>query len=143
MVRRFSLLVIGCVLVSVPCSAQDKATIEKQQEKFTRALSVGDMTALGGIYAEDAYLLPPGADMVRGRSAIQEFWTQARGDIGALRLTTLDVKPLGTETAREIGTFVIRGSGPQSQDVSGKYVSIWQKFAEDWKLATYIWNLNE
>jgi ketosteroid isomerase-like protein len=26
------------------------------------------------LYTEDAYLLPPQADLMRGRAAIQQFW---------------------------------------------------------------------
>jgi ketosteroid isomerase-like protein len=29
------------------------------------------------MYTEDAYLLPSGGEMVKGRAAIQAFWTKA------------------------------------------------------------------
>jgi ketosteroid isomerase-like protein len=39
-----------------------------------RPFARGDAAALAGMYTEDASLLPPGAEMIRGRAAIQAFW---------------------------------------------------------------------
>jgi ketosteroid isomerase-like protein len=94
------------------------------------------------MYTEDAYLLPPSADFMRGRDDIQAFWKVASDQAGELKLTTLDVKPLGTEAAREIGTFTLKTKG-QPQETVGKYVVVWQKVGADWKLATDIWNTNK
>ena len=60
--------------------------------------------------------------------------------VGDPKLTTLDVKPLGPSAAREIGTFNLKTKGPRPQEVSGKYVVVWEKVGNDWKLATDIWN---
>jgi ketosteroid isomerase-like protein len=54
--------------------------------------------------------------------------------------TTVEVKSLGTEAAQEIGTFSFRTMGSQPQEITGKYVVIWEKVVSDWKLATDIWN---
>ena len=42
--------------------------------------------------------------------------------------------------AREMGTFSLKTRGPRPQEVSGKYVVVWEKVGNDWKLATEIWN---
>jgi uncharacterized protein (TIGR02246 family) len=59
-----------CVL-AVPALAQDKASIEKLNDAFTAAFAKGDAAALASMYAEDATLLPAGAEMVKGRAGIQ------------------------------------------------------------------------
>ena len=64
----------------------------------------------------------------------------AGAQVGDLKLTAIDVKPLGSDAAREVGTFALKTKGSQPQDLSGKYVVIWQKVGTDWKLATDIWN---
>jgi ketosteroid isomerase-like protein len=56
------------------------------------------------------------------------------------QLTTLDVKPLGPSAAREIGTFSLKTKGPTPQEVTGKYVVVWEKVGPDWRLAADIWN---
>jgi ketosteroid isomerase-like protein len=92
------------------------------------------------MYTEDAYLLPARSEMAKGRGNVQVFWTKAGEAIGEMKLTTVDVKPLGPDAAREIGTFLLMTKGQQPQQVTGKYVVVWQKVGSDWKLATDIWN---
>jgi ketosteroid isomerase-like protein len=50
-----------------------KATIQKLNDEWTAAFDKGDAAAVAAIYAPDAYVLPPGGDMVKGRSAIEVF----------------------------------------------------------------------
>ncbi|SDF00966.1 nuclear transport factor 2 family protein [Bradyrhizobium brasilense] len=60
--------------------------------------------------------------------------------VGDLKLTTVEVKPLGASAAREIGTYSLKTKGSTPQEASGKYVVVWEKVANDWKLGTDIWN---
>jgi ketosteroid isomerase-like protein len=60
--------------------------------------------------------------------------------LGDISLSTVNVKPLGPDSAREIGTFSLMTKGQQPQQMTGKYVVVWQKVGSDWKLATDIWN---
>jgi uncharacterized protein (TIGR02246 family) len=134
---------LGFVSMTSAAFGQDKATIDKLNESFMAAFQKGDTAAIGQMYAEDAYLLPSGGEMVRGRAAIQAFWTKAAEGIGDFKLTTVDVKPLGNDAAREIGTFTLKTKGQPPQEVAGKYVVVWQKVGGDWKLATDIWNTDK
>jgi uncharacterized protein (TIGR02246 family) len=140
---RLSTLAVACLLLAAPAAAQDKATIDKLNEAFVAAFNKGDFAGVGALYTEDASLLPPGSPMVKGRSNIQAFWTQAGQAVGDVELTAVDVKPLGPDAAREIGTFSLMTKGQQSQQVVGKYVVVWQKVGSDWKLATDIWNTDK
>ena len=134
---------IAALLIAMPAFAQDKTTIDKLNAEFMAAFAKGDMAAIGQMYTEDAYLLPPDTETVKGRAAIQTFWTNAAAAIGDLKLTTVDVKPLGSDAAREIGTFTLKTKGDKPQEVAGKYVVIWEKAAAQWKLATDIWNMDK
>ena len=138
-----ALLVVVCLCVPVPALAQDKATIQSLNDKFAQAFNKGDAAGVAALYTAEAVILPPGAEMMKGRSAIQAFWKGATEQLGDGKLTTVDVKPLGSESAQEIGTFTFRTKGPQPQEVTGKYVVIWEKVGGDWKLATDIWNTNK
>lgn len=128
------------MLLATAAPAQDRATIERLNEAFSAAFRQGDMAAVSGMYTED--LLPHGAEMVRGRSAIQTFWTKTAEAIADAKITTIDVKPLGPEAAREIGTFLLKTRGAPPQEIAGKYVVVWRKVGDEWKLATDIWNMN-
>ena len=136
-------LVIAFVLASIgPASAQ-KAEIEAANAKLTEFFSKGDFAGIASLYTADAIALPPGSAMVEGRAAIEAMWKGMAEQVSGPKLTTLDVKPLGPSAAREIGTFSLKTKGPTPQEVSGKYVVVWEKVGNDWKLATDIWNDGE
>ena len=50
--------------------------IQKLDDKFAAAFNKGDAAAVAAMYTEDAYVLPPGADIVKGRNAIEALWRQ-------------------------------------------------------------------
>jgi len=115
--RRIAIVIALVAGMSAPVSAQ-KAEIE----------------------AANATAFPPGAPMVKGAPAIGDMWKGMAQQVGDPKLTTLDVKPLGPSAAREIGTFSLMTKAAKPQEVTGKYVVVWEKIGNDWKLATDIWN---
>jgi len=78
--------------------------------------------------------------MVKGRAAIAVMWKDMAEQVSDPKLTTLDVKSLGPSAAREIGTFSLKSKGPKPQEITGKYLVIWEKIGNEWKLAADIWN---
>ena len=136
-------MIIGCLSLSAPALAQSKATIEKLNDAWTAAFNKGDAAAVAALYTEDAYVLPPGSAMVKGRPAIEAFWRQAAQQMTDAKLTTVDVLPLGRSAAREIGTVTLKTKSQPAQEVVGKYVVVWRKIGRDWKLATDIWNTDK
>jgi uncharacterized protein (TIGR02246 family) len=136
-------LVGSLTLAVTPAFAQDKATIQKLNDAWAAAFNKGDTAAVAALYAEDAFVLPPGADMIKGRAAIEAFWRQAVQQFGEARLTTLDVLPLGPSAAREIGTVSLRTKSQPTEEIVGKYAVVWRKLGGHWKLATDIWNTNK
>ena len=135
--------IIGCLSVGSPALAQNKAPIEKLNDVWTAAFNKGDAAAGAALYTEDAYVLPPGSAMVKGRAAIEAFWRQAAQQMSDAKLTTIDVLPLGRSAAREIGTVTLKTKSQPPQEVVGKYVVVWRKIGRDWKLATDIWNTDK
>jgi ketosteroid isomerase-like protein len=103
----------------------------------------GERAAVAAMYAEAAYVLPPGADIVKGLVAFEAFWKGAVGQLGDGKLTTIDLLPLGRTAAREIGTVTLRTKAQPPQEIVGKYLVVWRKIGRDWKLATDIWNTNK
>ena len=140
MLRPILLAMAFVAIAASAAEAQDKASIDKLNEAWTAALNKGDAAAVAAMYAEDATLLPEGSEMVKGRAGIQKFWQEAAQQVGDFTLKAIDVKALGDGVGREIGTFTARTKGAQPQDLTGKYVVIWQRVGSDWKLATDIWN---
>jgi uncharacterized protein (TIGR02246 family) len=140
MIMRSIALVIAFVIsLTAPASAQ-KAEIEAANTKFMEMFNKGDFSGVASLYTTDATVLPPGSAMVQGRTAIEVMWKGMAEQVGDPKLTTVDVKPLGPSAAREIGTFALKTKGATPQEVTGKYVVVWEKVGNDWKLATDIWN---
>jgi len=140
---RLALLSLCLALGIAPALAQDKATIEKLNSAWMAAFDKGDAAAVAAMYTEDAYVLPPGGEMVKGRAAIETFWRQAAQQMTDAKLTIVDLLPLGTEAAREIGTVTLKTKSQPPQEIAGKYVVVWRKLGGDWKLAADIWNSNK
>jgi len=129
-------LVIGLM---TPAFAQ-KAEVEAVNARWTEFFNKGEFAGVASLYTEDATAFPPGSGMVKGRPAIAAMWKGMAEQVADPKLTTLDVKPLGPSAAREIGTFSLKTKGPEPKEISGKYVVVWEKIGNDWKLAADIWN---
>jgi uncharacterized protein (TIGR02246 family) len=137
--RRIVLVVAFLAGLTAPAFAQ-KAAIEAVNAKWTEFFNKGDFAGVASLYTEDATAFPPGSGMVKGRTAIGAMWKGMADKVGDPKLTVLDVKRLGPSAAREIGTFSLKTKGPTPQEVTGKYVVVWEKVGKDWKLAADIWN---
>ena len=131
--------VVGLI---APASAQ-KAEIEAVNAKWIEFFNKGDFAGVASLYTTDATAFPQGSPMVQGGAAIGAMFKSMAEKVGDPKLTTLDVKSLGPNAAREIGTFSFKTKAPSPQEVIGKYVVVWEKVGNDWKLASYIWNENE
>lgn len=137
--RSIPLVIAFVISLTAPASAQ-KAEIEAINTKFMEFFNKGDFSGIASLYTTDATALPPGSAMVQGRPAIEVMWKGMAEQVGDPKLTTVDVKPLGPSAAREIGTFALKTKGATPQEVTGKYVVVWEKIGNDWKLSTDIWN---
>jgi uncharacterized protein (TIGR02246 family) len=137
--RRIALVIAFVVGLIAPASAQ-KAEIEAVNAKWTEFFNKGDFAGIASLYTTDATAFPPGSAMVQGGAAIGAMWKSMAEQVSDPKLTTLDVKPLGPSAAREIGTVSLKTKGPTPQEVNAKYLVVWEKVGNDWKLAADIWN---
>ena len=133
-------LVFALTLGLIAPAFAQKAEIDAVNQKWLEFFNKGDFEGVASLYTADAFAFPPGSAMVQGRNAIGAMWKDVASHISEPKLTTLDVKPLGPSAAREIGTFSAKTREPTPQEVSGKYVVVWEKIGGDWKLAADIWN---
>jgi uncharacterized protein (TIGR02246 family) len=137
--RRIAVVIAFLAGLVAPAVGQ-KAEIEAMNAKWIELFNKGDFDGIASLYTDDATALPPGSGMVKGRAAVGAMWKGMAEQVSDPKLATLDVKPLGPSAAREIGTFSLKTKGPTPQEVTGKYVVVWEKVGTDWKLATDIWN---
>jgi ketosteroid isomerase-like protein len=103
-------------------------------------IAKGNVGALEQVYTADARVLPPGAELVSGRPAIQQFWAGAMKGLGLRRavLVTVDAIPAGDGVV-EIGRADLETAGG---GLSVKYVVFWRQEGGRWKWHVDIWNPN-
>jgi uncharacterized protein (TIGR02246 family) len=147
MARRIMIRVVSPVLIliatAMPAMAQSIKTIQKLEDQLSAAINKGDAAAVAAMYTDDAFVLPAGAPMVHGTTDIQAFWGQAMQQLGDIKCTTADVKPLGRNGAREIGNCTYKTKGAAPGDGALKYVIVWQKIDGQWKMNTDIGNMDK
>jgi uncharacterized protein (TIGR02246 family) len=138
---KLPLLCTALLLFPAAVLAQDaKAGVTAGSQAWEAGWNAGDAAAIAALYAEDAVIMPPGSEMVKGREAIQAFWQAAieaaPGETSTLE--TLEVHSHG-DMAVEIGTYANTGPGGEHVD-HGKYVAVWMKIDGSWKLVRDIFN---
>ena len=120
-----------------------RADIETVNREIGKAFSRGDAAAIAAFYTDDAVVMPPNSQMIKGRKAIEEFWKGAMGmGVRSIQLDTLDVQS-GTDLAYEIcnATMIIQPQGGKAATDTVKYVVVWKRQPDSsWKLAADIWN---
>jgi uncharacterized protein (TIGR02246 family) len=137
--RGIGLATAFVVALTAPAFAQ-KAEIEAANAKWMEFFNKDDFAGVASLYTAYATAFPRGSPMVQGRDAIGAMWKGIAEKVTDPKVTTLDVKSLGPAAAREIGTFSLKTKGPTPEEVTGKYVVVWEKVGSDWKLAAHIWN---
>ena len=137
---RFTLLALCFGLLITPALAQTTAQIQKLNDQWIVAFNKGDAAAVAAMYTIDAYVLPAHGEMVKGRPAIEAFWKQHMSSATIDKIMTVDVKPLGGNAAREIGTATLKTKAQPPRTFVIKYAVVWQKEGGQWKLLQDIWN---
>jgi uncharacterized protein (TIGR02246 family) len=136
-------IVAGAVALAPGVSAQKdlRGTIEAQNKRFVAAVAKADVTAIGGLYTDDAQALPPNGDVVKGRAAIQQMWKAVfDSGVAGASLETADVEADGS-LAYETGRYEMKLKDGKVAD-RGKYVVVWKRTGSDWRIHRDIWNTN-
>jgi uncharacterized protein (TIGR02246 family) len=120
-----------------------REAITAVNKKFEEAAIKKDAAAIAALYTEDAVVLPPDAPMARGKAAIQELWGAVIGGMGlkSVKLETVDME-VASDSACEVGqaTLELAPEGGATTTAKAKYVVVWKKTGDGWKLHRDIWN---
>jgi uncharacterized protein (TIGR02246 family) len=121
-----------------------RRAIDESSRRFEDAYNRGDAAGAARLfYTSDAVILPPGAEMIRGREKIAEFWAAAarapETGVKRLEVSTLELEPLG-DAAYEIGHATLTLVG--GQRVTPRYVVVWKQEDGIWGRHVDIWNLH-
>ena len=121
----------------------DEGAIAGTRASFVAALCGGDASAASAVYAHDAQLLAPSAELVAGREAIADFWRAGLdAGIAGVELEELTVKG-GESVAWEIGRYALRLEPADGTPVvdRGKYLLVHERQDDgSWRWAVEMFN---
>ena len=108
-------------------------------DQFMAAFNSGDAAGVAALSTDQGQLLPPNADFMVGKEAIQAFWQGAMDmGIAAAKIEILEVEGHG-DTAIEVSKYTLHAQGGEELD-AGKFIVIWKRVGGEWKLHRDIFN---
>jgi ketosteroid isomerase-like protein len=110
--------------------------------QFSGYIMASNYAQIGKSYTEDARIFPTNKDIIQGRESIIDYWTMPEGSrISYHKVTPIEIKIWGDE-AYDYGYYegvTTRVTGEKTS-WRGKYVIVWRKTNEEWKIHLDIWN---
>ena len=120
--------------------------IAKATAALVTALEHGSAHSAGELYADDATLLAPGGEPIRGRTSIEAYWaTGIRLGLSALAFERYVLKALGGQAVvagRYTISIVSEAAGPVAEH--GTYLVLYRQVAEgSWRRDIEIFRADE
>jgi uncharacterized protein (TIGR02246 family) len=108
---------------------------------FAAAFNEQDAVKVAAFYTEDAVLMPPNMAMVKGRRDIEAYYRKGFSQSGGtMKLNPFESSIAGT-LAIEAGGSTMSGTvGGAARTDAGKYVVIYRRVKNEWKIAFDIFN---
>ena len=121
---------------------KDIDQILKQSSAFSAAYMAGDYDVMVAIYTTDGKIMPNGTPIIEGHENIKARWILPAGDqVTQHKSTPVEIRITGN-IAYDFGYYegeTVKSSG-ERQTWKGKYVIIWRKENNTWRMYVDIWN---
>lgn len=119
------------------------AEVSKMGDEFAASLNAKDVARATALYTEDAVLLPPNGEPMRGLAAIEACWKQlleqGLSEVKSHSVASSCSGDLGFETGEFELTIRVPG-GPVIKD-RGKYLNVLKKGSDGrWRTTYDMWN---
>jgi len=115
--------------------------LDKLAKEFVVAFNAKDAAKVVSFYAEDAVLMPPNQPMAKGRASIEAAWKGVfKEGVSNLQLRPIESVVAGNQ-AFEAGTSTVTVPGGGTEQ--GKYVVVYKRVGNDWKIAYDIFNSDQ
>ena len=138
-----NLFIISCELKSTFDINKARVQIDKQNQKYTEFYNNGDASGVAELHANDALVMPPNVDMVKGKISIKKA-ISSEISTGATDLAFTTINMYGNEEfVTEVGRYSlnVKNEGKIIMSDSGKYVVLWEQVSKNnWLMKADIWN---
>src|SRR5262245_10800251 len=124
--------------------AQVLQAVKAHEDQFFQAMRRGDVKAMVEVYTDDAISMAPGAPMVRGKTALEEFWTRYLQDTSSVDVDheTVVLEHRG-DLLYEVSTYVqtIHWKNGEVAEDRGKWFTVKKRQADgSWKTHIGAWS---
>jgi len=137
-------------LIGLACQSQTERpetvgdhidTLAGLARQFSQAYIEGDARSMAALYTDAAVLFPNNAEYIRGKEAIERYWTLPEGRrITHHKLISIEVSGA---MASDFGHYEISGEngGVAWGPSYGKYVVVWKQGKDGrWRMHLDMWN---
>ena len=113
--------------------------VASTNQAFMTTFGDGNAAGMAALYTPDGQLAPPNSEVIEGAEGIAGFW-QAVMDMGlkSAKLETIELEEYG-DVAVEQGRYQLGDAEGNVAD-HGKFLVIWKREGDQWKLHRDIWN---
>ncbi len=116
----------------------DLAGLRDMGDTLKVQLNIRDTAAIAAIYAPNGSIMPPNAETVTGREALDAFWVEFLATGNILNIKANQVRANG-DIGYRVGSYTI--ASPHNELIDrGKYVEVWHHGNEGWRLMYDIFN---
>lgn len=106
--------------------------VDEPYQRFSTAYATLDPDRIAQVYTEDALMLPPGGDIIRGRARIRERYeetfarTRERRHTRRISFELVD-RVVGGDVRSDYGYYTIIGRSPDGHEEQsrGKFAKVW------------------
>jgi len=108
--------------------------VDEPYQRFSAAYATLDPDRVVALYTEDALMLPPGGDILKGRDAIRERYADGfdedrrRGHTRRITFELVD-RIVSGDVRNDYGYYTITGRSPAGHESvhRGKFAKVWQR----------------
>ena len=120
----------------------DMKIIHENIESFSKAYMDGDIEALVNMYTEDGKIFPNNRKIIAGKTDLLTYWNIPEGArIINHKVTPIEIN-IENDTAYDYGYYEGKTLTKDKKEISwqGKYIIVWKKVNDEWKIHLDIWN---
>ena len=124
------------------------AAIKQIADAYVKATLASDAKAIAALYTDDAVEMPPNEPSIKGRTAIEQYYTKIFSGgtkVGQFTITHVESRSVG-DSGYDVGTYQQSMTPPgqtSATSETGKYVVILKRSAGAWKVAYAIYNSDQ
>ena len=147
-INTFSIILINLFIISCESKStfdinKARVHIDKQNKKYMEFYNNGDASGVADLHMDDALVMPPNIDMVKGKESIKKAISDEIS-AGATDLVFTTLNMYGNEEfVTEVGRYSlnVKNEGKIVMSDTGKYIVLWEQVSKNnWLMKADIWN---